>query len=169
MKHGNVLSNPSLKWETTISRNAGIDFGFFNNRLSGAIDVYWNTTKDLLMKTTIASSSGYSYQYKNMGQTSNKGIELSLNYDIVRTKDFSFGISATYNYNHNNIDKLSGNIIAQYGSQWASSSTSPAYDYLFKEGSPVGLIRGFISDGYYSTNDFNYDASTGVYTERRSS
>lgn len=40
LKHGNVLSNPSLKWETTISRNAGIDFGFFNNRLSGAIDVY---------------------------------------------------------------------------------------------------------------------------------
>ena len=50
LKHGNVLSNPGLKWETTVSRNAGIDFGFFNNRLSGAIDVYWNTTKDLLMK-----------------------------------------------------------------------------------------------------------------------
>ena len=165
-KPNGMLSNPDLKWETTTSRNLGIDFGFMGNRLAGSIDVYWNTTKDLLMCVPIDETTGYSYQYQNIGQTSNKGIELSLNYDIVRTKDFSFGISATYNYNHNNIDKLSGNIIAQYGSQWASSSTSPAYDYLFKEGSPVGLIRGFISDGYYSTNDFNYDASTGVYTLR---
>ena len=132
-----MLSNPDLKWETTTSRNLGIDFGFMGNRLAGSIDVYWNTTKDLLMCVPIDETTGYSYQYQNIGQTSNKGIELSLNYDIVRTKDFSFGISATYNYNHNNIDKLSGNIIAQYGSQWASSSTSPAYDYLFKEGSPV--------------------------------
>lgn len=44
-----MLSNPDLKWETTISRNIGLDFGFFNNRLSGTIDAYWNTTKDLLM------------------------------------------------------------------------------------------------------------------------
>ena len=57
LKHGNILSNPDLKWETTISRNLGIDFGFFNNRLSGALDFYWNTTKDLLMKTTIDRKS----------------------------------------------------------------------------------------------------------------
>lgn len=95
LKHGNVLSNPGLKWETTVSRNAGIDFGFFNNRLSGAIDVYWNTTKDLLMKTTIASSSGYSYQYKNMGQTSNKGVELQLDAVLVDAKDF--GLNFNFN------------------------------------------------------------------------
>ena len=156
--------NPDLKWETTISRNIGLDFGFFNNRLSGTIDAYWNTTKDLLMCIPIDETTGYSYQYQNIGQTSNKGIEIALNYDILRTKDFTLGVSATYNYNHNNIDELADNIIAQYGSQWASSATTPTYDYEFREGKPVGLIRGYICDGYYTTADFNYDPATKTYT-----
>lgn len=163
-KPSGMLSNPDLKWETTISRNIGLDFGFFNNRLSGTIDAYWNTTKDLLMCIPIDETTGYSYQYQNIGQTSNKGIEIALNYDILRTKDFTFGVSATYNYNHNNIDELADNIIAQYGSQWASSATTPTYDYEFREGKPVGLIRGYICDGYYTTADFNYDPATKTYT-----
>lgn len=163
-KPSGMLSNPDLKWETTISRNIGLDFGFFNNRLSGTIDVYWNTTKDLLMCIPIDETTGYSYQYQNIGQTSNKGIEIALNYDILRTKDFTLGVSATYNYNHNNIDELADNIIAQYGSQWASNSTTPTYDYEFREGKSVGLIRGYICDGYYTTADFNYDPATQMYT-----
>ena len=159
-----LLANSKLKWETTISRNIGLDFGFFNNRLSGTIDAYWNTTKDLLMCIPIDETTGYSYQYQNIGQTSNKGIEIALNYDILRTKDFTLGVSATYNYNHNNIDELADNIIAQYGSQWASSATTPTYDYEFREGKPVGLIRGYICDGYYTTADFNYDPATKTYT-----
>lgn len=163
-KPSGMLSNPDLKWETTISRNIGLDFGFFNNRFSGTIDAYWNTTKDLLMCIPIDETTGYSYQYQNIGQTSNKGIEIALNYDILRTKDFTLGVSATYNYNHNNIDELADNIIAQYGSQWASSATTPTYDYEFREGKPVGLIRGYICDGYYTTADFNYDPATKTYT-----
>ena len=163
-KPSGMLSNPDLKWETTISRNIGLDFGFFNNRLSGTIDAYWNTTKDLLMCIPIDETTGYSYQYQNIGQTSNKGIEIALNYDILRTKDFTLGVSATYNYNHNNIDELADNIIAQYGSQWASNSTTPTYDYEFREGKSVGLIRGYICDGYYTTADFNYDPATQMYT-----
>lgn len=163
-KPSGMLSNPDLKWETTISRNIGLDFGFFNNRLSGTIDAYWNTTKDLLMCIPIDETTGYSYQYQNIGQTSNKGIEIALNYDILRTKDFTLGVSATYNYNHNNIDELADNIIAQYGSQWAFNSTTPTYDYEFREGKSVGLIRGYICDGYYTTADFNYDPATQMYT-----
>lgn len=163
-KPSGMLSNPDLKWETTISRNIGLDFGFFGNRLSGTIDAYWNTTKDLLMCIPIDETTGYSYQYQNIGQTSNKGIEIALNYDILRTKDFTLGVSATYNYNHNNIDELADNIIAQYGSQWASNSTTPTYDYEFREGKSVGLIRGYICDGYYTTADFNYDPATKTYT-----
>ena len=163
-KPNGMLSNPDLKWETTISRNLGIDFGFFGNRLAGSLDIYWNSTKDLLMCIPIDETTGYSYQYQNIGKTSNKGFELSLNYDIVRTKDFNLAVSATYNFNKNNIDELADNIIAQYGSQWASSSTQPQYDYLFQEGSAVGLIRGFKSDGFYTTADFDYDAATHTYT-----
>jgi len=163
-KPSGMLSNPDLKWETTVSRNIGLDFGFWNNRLYGSIDAYWNNTKDLLMQVPIDETTGYSYQYQNIGKTSNKGIELSIGADIIRKKNFTLNVTANYNYNKNNIDELSDNVTAQYGSQWASTATQPNYDYLFKVGSSVGLIRGYKCDGYYTTNDFNYDSSTGTYT-----
>lgn len=157
-----MLSNPDLKWETTVSRNIGLDYGFFKNRLSGSIDVYWNTTKNLLMQVPIDDTTGYSYQYQNIGKTSNKGFELALNADIIRNKDFSFSVNATYNYNKNNIDELVDNVTTQYGTGWASNVTRPNNEYLFREGSSVGLIRGFQCDGFYTVNDFDY--VNGVYT-----
>lgn len=62
-KPGEMMGNEDLKWETTISRNLGFDFGFFNNRIRGSIDAYWNTTKNILMKVPIEASVGYSYQF----------------------------------------------------------------------------------------------------------
>ena len=162
LKHGNVLSNPSLKWETTISRNAGIDFGFFNNRLSGAIDVYWNTTKDLLMKTTIASSSGYSYQYKNMGQTSNKGVELQLDAIVVDAKDFGLNFNFNISYNRGKIDKLNGSSFWQ-SSSWAGTAAAGIEDFLVEEGGRLGEVYGYKTDGFYTANDFTFDAEKGTY------
>ena len=83
---GACLGNPDLKWETTVSRNFGIDFGFAR-RLRGSLELYWNTTKDVLMRVPCDPSTGFSYQYQNIGQTSNKGIELSLAYDIIKSKE----------------------------------------------------------------------------------
>lgn len=161
---GAMLSNENLKWETTISRNGGLDFGLFNNRINGTIDLYWNTTKDILMKVPVDPSAGYVYQFQNVGQTSNKGVEMALNFDVVRTKDFNFNISATYNYNHNNIDELSDNALADTHTGWGSSMRLPYYDYIIREGQPVGLIQGFVADGFYAVDDFNYDSSTKIYT-----
>jgi len=163
-KPAGMLSNPDLKWETTISRNIGLDFGFWNNRLYGSIDAYWNNTKDLLMQVPIDETTGYSYQYRNIGKTSNKGFELSVGADIIRHKNFTLNVTANYNYNKNNIDELADNVTAQYGTQWASTATQPNYDYLFKVGSQVGLIRGYQCDGFYTVNDFDYNSTTGVYT-----
>lgn len=64
---GDMKGNPDLKWETTISRNLGVDFGFFNNWVRGSLDYYWNTTKNILMKVPIDAASGYSYQFQNVG------------------------------------------------------------------------------------------------------
>lgn len=157
-----LYPNPDLKWETTISRNLGIDFGFWNNRLYGSLDLYWNTTKDLLMCIPIDETTGYSYQFDNIGKTSNKGVELSLGADLIRKKDFTLSVSATYNYNKNNIDELAEGITSRYGSGWASSDTSPIYDYAFEVDKPVGLIKVYASDGYYKVSDFDYN--NGVYT-----
>lgn len=86
LQRGKNLSNPNLKWETTLTRNIGLDFGFWNGRLSGSLDAYWNTTKDLLMQTTLPKGAGYEFQYQNFGQTSNKGIELALDAILVDQK-----------------------------------------------------------------------------------
>ena len=84
--NGNVVStyepngmkaNPDLKWETTTSRNIGFDFWIVGKPFVWYFDLYWNTTSDLLMRQEIDSSTGYSYQYRNIGQTSNKGVELA--------------------------------------------------------------------------------------------
>ena len=63
-----IAANQQLKWETTITRDFGIDYGFFNERLSGAFDLYWNNTNDLILKYKLATG-GYNYQYRNIGST----------------------------------------------------------------------------------------------------
>ena len=161
-KPGEMMGNEDLKWERTISRNLGIDFGFFKNRIRGSIDAYWNTTKDILMKVPIEASVGYSYQFQNVGQTSNKGVEVALGIDLVRSKDFNLTLNATYNFNKNNIDKLSDTALADTHTGWGSSMRVPYYDYIIREGEPVGLIQGFKSLGFYTVDDFTY--ANGVYT-----
>ncbi len=151
-----LLANPDLKWETTISRNVGLDFGFLNSRLNGSIEVYWNTTKDLLMAVPVDNTTGYSYQFQNFGQTSNRGIELSLHADIINTRDFRFNIGAIYNYNRNKLDELANAEQYLYSSYWGSSALVPTNDYMFEEGKAIGLVRGFISEGHYTVDDFNY-------------
>ena len=163
LQHASNLSNPDLKWETTLTRNLGIDFGFWNNRLSGSIDAYWNTTKDLLMNATIPSSTGFSTQYKNFGQTSNKGIELALDAVIVDTKDFGLNANFNISYNKAKIDKLAG------GQTWQSSNWGgkPAgqNDFFIEEGGRLGEVYGYELDGFYTTDDFSWDGSKWILNE----
>ena len=159
-----VLPNADLKWETTISRNLGLDFGMFNTRLYGTVEVYSNNTKDLLGQVPVNPTTGFTSQYQNIGKTSNKGIEISLGADLIRQQDFTLSVNATYNYNKNNIEQLAEGIITDYGTDWNSSSTYPRKEFLFKEGTPVGTVIGYEYDGFYTTDDFDYNNSTGQYT-----
>lgn len=153
---GDMLSNPDLKWETTISRNAGFDFSFLNNRIRGSIDAYWNTTKDILMKIPTDPSSGYTYQFQNVGRTSNKGIEVSLSGEIISTKDFSLSANLTYAYNRNMIEELPEGINADSHTNWGSTMRKPQYDYIIRQGMPLGLVSGYVSEGFYTLDDFDY-------------
>jgi TonB-linked SusC/RagA family outer membrane protein len=161
---GDMLQNDDLKWETTTTRNLGIDYGFLKNKFRGSIDFYWNTTSNLLMKVPTDASTGYSYQFQNVGQTSNKGVEFAFNADIYRNKNWRLSANLTYNFNQNNVDELIDGVLVDTRTGWGSSMTKPSYDYVIKVGKPVGLIQGFKSNGFYTVDDFNYDASTGVYT-----
>ena len=161
-KPASTLGNPDLKWETTISRNLGLDFSFLNGKVRGSIDYYWNTTKDVLMLVPCDPTSGFSYQMQNIAQTSNKGIEFSLNYEIIRQKDWNLSFGLTYNFNKNNVDKLQDGVLASAHTGWGSSMRVPTYDYIVKEGEPVGLVQGMQSAGFYTVDDFDY--ADGVWT-----
>ncbi|MFM6983938.1 MAG: SusC/RagA family TonB-linked outer membrane protein, partial [Chitinophagaceae bacterium] len=158
-----TIANPDLKWETTITRNIGIDYGLFNNKLSGSIELYKNTTKDLLMLTPVSAISGFTATYQNVGSTSNRGVEFSIGGEIINKKDFSLNASANININRGRIDELAPGITPYYKSQWGSTMTQPnTGDYMLVQGKPVGQVRGYTYDGWYTVDDFNYSA--GVYT-----
>ncbi len=159
------LANRDLKWETTITRNIGLDFSLYNHRLWGTIDVYKNTTKDLLMLTDIPSITGFTTSYANIGQTSNKGVEISFSGTILKNKDWNVTASANINFNRGNIDKLADGLQSAYGTQFLQSGI-PNADYKLLVGQPVGIVMGYKRDGkgFYTPDDFNFDAATNIYT-----
>lgn len=159
------MANRDLKWETTITRNIGLDFTLLKSRIWGSIDVYHNTTKDLLMLTDIPSLTGFTSSYANIGQTSNKGVEISISGMLFHNKDWSVTAGANINFNKGNIDELSEGLQSAYGTQFLQSGI-PNTDYQLLEGKPVGIVTGYKTEGkgFYTTSDFNYDASTGMYT-----
>lgn len=102
------LGDPSLKWETTIQYDFGLDFGFANNRISGQIDYYSKTTSDLILDEPIPSTSGYNSLTRNVGELKNTGIELVLDTKNVVGTDFRWSSSFNISYNKNEVTKLPG-------------------------------------------------------------
>lgn len=154
-----TMANPDLKWETTITRNIGIDFATLNDRLTGTIDAYVNSTKDLLILFP-TPGTGYDNQYRNMGETRNRGIEFTVNGLAVKKKDFELNIGANISFNRNRIMSL-GLMENFYGeSGWAS--TEIGADYWIATGGSVGEMYGYLSDGRYEVSDFSgYNEATG--------
>jgi len=160
------LANPDLKWETTITRNVGLDFTLFDGKMWGSIDGYWNSTKDLLMLTEIPGFTGFTTTYKNIGETSNKGVEIALNGIIFQNKDWNITAGANISFNKGKIEELAEGVQSTYGSSFLQSGI-PNSDYRLVEGKPVGIVYGYKMDGkgyYDAVNDFDYDASTGTYS-----
>ena len=150
-----------MKWETTTTRNVGLDFGFFKNRISGTVEMYSNTTSDVLLKLVIGGV-GYTDEWKNIGQTSNKGVELNLNAIAVQTKDFTLGFGFNISANTNNVDNLGTLSTYTFNENWASSMGTASNSYIVTPGNPVGLIYGFVNDGLYPTSDFKWNGSNWV-------
>ena len=148
------LANPNLKWETTITRNIGLDFGFFNERLFGSIDYYSNNVKDLLIDMPI-TSIGYTSTQMNLGETSNKGVEITLNGVIFNHKDYSLNDNFNISFNKINVEKLAKGLDYINANSGAfSSDLRGRDDYRVLIGQPLGLVWGFKYDGVYGVDDF---------------
>ena len=157
-----TMANPDLKWETTYTRNLGLDYSFFGGRINGTIEGYWNNTKDLLIEYPV-SGTGYSYQYRNMGETQNRGFEFTINWTAVNKKNFGLSVGANISLNKNKVVSL-GDLqsIDNIATQWASTEIDQ--DFVIRTGEPIGQIWGYVSDGRYEVSDFDIAASQAAGT-----
>ena len=156
-----IMANEELTWEKTLSHNIGLDFSFFKGRLNGSVELYHNTTKDLLVQFP-TGGSGYEFQYQNIGTIQNRGIEVSLNAVLVERDNFGLTLGANISLNKNKVMSLGGLDKIESESRWASSEIG--VDYVVEAGQPLGNMFGYESDGYYTVNDFDtYDATKGEW------
>lgn len=150
-------ANPNLGWEKQIQANFGFTASFLS-KLTVDFNVYYRKTKDMLMSTPIPLTTGLSSQMQNIGEMSNRGVELEVQYDAVRTRDWYFGIRATYSYNRNRIDKLFYDLdewpITSYLLSYIKGQSlnfyMPIYAGVDKEdGAPMWYKKGYSGDPGY--------------------
>ncbi|RPD44944.1 TonB-dependent receptor [Hymenobacter sediminis] len=161
-----TLPNPNLKWEVTTSRDFGVDLALLDNRVQFTGDIYYNTTSDLLINVPIPPFLGYTSQLQNVGKTSNKGIELQLTGTIFNKPNFSWTATANASLNRGRIESLGSNLpeITPITSGWAGSNFASASDYKARVGRPVGEMYGYVTDGFYTADDFEgFDAATNLW------
>ena len=151
----NSFPNENIGWEKTSEINAGLYFAFFNSRLRGGIDVYTRKTTDALANTPIPQELGPNVYFSNFVDISNRGVEISLGGDLIKTEDFSWTTNINWSLNRNKLDKINGAEINPY-----------SLDY-FIEGQPVGTIKGFkvvkIIQDQSEIDDLNLASPTGTY------
>lgn len=155
------LVNPNLQWESTISRNLGVDISF-KNRVDLSVDVYNNDSKNLLLNVPTASTYGYTSQLQNIGKTNNRGIEVQLAAAIIRKPGFTWNANFNISSNQNKVVALGVNQPFFYPAASWGVNGQPT-DYIVRIGDPVGSMWGLVTDGFYTVDDFNYAPGAGGY------
>lgn len=157
------LPNPKLGWENSETFNYGLDFGLFNNRVTGTFEYYVTNTKDLLLDVNLPFTSGADRTLSNVGSTQNKGFEFSLNGSIINGQDFSWDAGFNISANRNKITSLASGAQRDESNWWfVGHSINSIYDYqyegLWQNGDPnlstlepggnVGMIKVLYTGGY---------------------
>ena len=165
--------DPNIKWEETTTWNAGIDFGFLNNRITGSLDYYYRETNDLISRIPVPAGSNLTNEiYTNVGRLRNEGIEFNIQAKVIDNKDFTWDLGMNVAWNSNKITKLNKSESADYyipvgGIGGGTGNTVqahkvgyPAYSYLLYEqvydadGNPIeGLYADRNGDGVIDESD----------------
>ncbi|MEG1005548.1 MAG: TonB-dependent receptor [Bacteroides sp.] len=128
-----ALANAALTWESTYVTNLGFDFGLLNNRLSGTIDIFKKRTEGILINLPAPMVVGNAtIPRQNAAQVTNKGIELTLNWNDKIGKDFTYSIGGNFSYIRNNVDKFRGDVPAYSGDQMILEGYPINVKYLYK-------------------------------------
>lgn len=134
------MANPDLGWEKTTQYNLGTDFSIFKGRINGVLDLYASHTKDLLMQMTIAPQNGYTHTYANVGETKNKGVDISLNTVNVVKNDFTWETGLNAAWQIDEIVSLSNGKSDDISNNWFI-------------GESIGVIYGYESAGLWKEED----------------
>lgn len=134
------LGNSNLGWEKTASFNGGVDFNFFNNRISGNVDAYIAKTTDVLVQRSIPRMTGNSSVWTNIGGIENKGIEVSLTTENIRTNDFKWKTTVAFSLVRNKLTKLYDDVTEDLGNSWFV-------------GEAINSLYGYVNDGVWQEED----------------
>ncbi len=149
-----TLGNENLKWETTTSSDFAIDYDLFKHRISGTIELYNSTTKDLLVRRAIPVMSGYTSILSNIGETSNKGIELTINTVNIKTPNLKWSSNFSIAYNKNEIVHLYGQDLDGDGVEDSDISNK------WFIGKPINSYYDYVFDGIYQVGDKDIPAGS---------
>jgi len=156
-------ANPDLKWEKKGEFDAGFDFSIFNSKLTGSFDFYTRTTNDVLFYYNVPVPPNlYSQAWLNLGKMKSSGLELSLNYNVIKKADFSYSVSLTPSYIlENTLVKLSGTYngsLLNYGRTELGDMGSPGQNgtpvAVVEEGKPIGEILTYVYEGIDASGKF---------------
>lgn len=145
-----ALKNTNLQWETTDSKNIGLDFGLWNNKLQGAINYYNNETKDLLITKVLAPSAGFDNPIMNVGKIRNSGFELELSW-TDRMGDLSYNLGMNMSTTKNKVLSLANDNQVLYGEGLKYGDEH--FPTQTKEGKPIGSFYLYQADGLFQSNE----------------
>ena len=167
LKPGDTVGNPNLKWETTTSTNVGLDLSLLRNRINLSVDWYNNQSNDLLIKNNIPTSTGYKYQYQNIGSVRNRGFEIVLNTVNINAGGFRWTTDFNISFNRSKVLAIYGESGDDY---FTRSQESGHCMYMIKVGQPLGQFYGYIYDGVYTTDMFDQSTDKNgdpIYTLKK--
>ena len=162
------IPNPDLKWETTAQADFGIDMAFLNRRLRVSFDYYDKQTSDLLRERNLALSSGYDKMWVNDGKIQNRGFEVTVDADILQTKDWQLSGTLIYSRNRNKVKDLGNTLESGLVTdpmtgmlfEYSGNSLEQYRDYtnILAIGQPVNVFYGYKVDGIVQTMNEGIDA-----------
>lgn len=147
------LANKSLRWESSMTTNIGIDAGFFRDRLNVTVDAFIKDSHDLLLKQDLAFATGFETQWQNVGQIRNKGVEISINSINISRTNFSWTTDFNLSFVRNTLVSLQSGKDYMLSDTWINSAFE-GYKYISQVGQPIGSMYGYVFDGVYQTSDF---------------
>lgn len=156
------LGNRNLIWETSINTNIGVDFGLFNSRINGTLEVYETNTSDLLLQRALPILTGYGSVLDNMGKTRNKGVELTLNTRNIENTNFRWESTVVFAANRNEITELYGDGRDDIGNRWfIGQPIQVIYDFqkigIWQEGEDWSTLDPGAGAGHVKFADIDGD------------